>query len=103
MMFILTNIWTLYKPRAALSESLQQPQCRRGPSIIQYKNLASDRRSIFPIRHPPHARPQTQKNTIRNQILIFLEFLTLENIFSFRQIDEVTRLMDSAEMEFSQI
>jgi len=74
-----------------------------GPEIIQYKNLASDLRSIFPIRHPPHARPQTQKNTIRNQILIFLEFLTPENIFSFRQIDEVTRLMDSAEMEFSQI
>ena len=69
--------------------------------IIQYKTRP-DLPSISPIRHPPHARPQTQENTIENQILIFLEFLTPENIFSFRQIGEVTRLTDSAEMEFSQ-
>ena len=102
-MVIMMNIWTLYKlpPRLRSGVRGRWRGWARAPcsAIIQYR-VPDDLQSSSLVCHTPRPR-SWRKNKIENQIWIFSGFLTLENIFSFRPTEEVTRLMDK-KMEFLQ-
>jgi len=84
MMCILMNIWTRYK--LPLMSNLSSHL-----NLIQFR-IQNDRPNIFHLQK--FHRLFQMQSWIGNQTWIFSVFLTLENIFSFLQIEEVTRVMD---------
>ena len=81
---ILMNIWTRYK--LPLMSNLSSHL-----NLIQFR-IQNDRPNIFHLQK--FHRLFQMQSWIGNQTWIFSVFLTLENIFSFLQIEEVTRVMD---------